>query len=56
MAALSDIAAANFARRLEQETDCADVAAAMRAGDQDFVLLHVVGAPDAYATAPTRRH
>jgi rhodanese-related sulfurtransferase len=51
-AAPSDIAAAHFARRLELETDCADVAGAMRAGDQDFVLLHVVGAPDAYA----RRH
>jgi rhodanese-related sulfurtransferase len=51
-AAASDIAAAHFARRLQVETDCADVASAMRAGEQDFVLLHVVGAPDAYA----RRH
>jgi rhodanese-related sulfurtransferase len=51
-AASPAIAAAHFARRLEVETDCADVAAALRAGEQDFVLLHVVGAPDAYA----RRH
>lgn len=45
-------AAAHFARRLSVETDCADVAASMRAGPMDFVLLHVVGSPDAYA----RRH
>jgi rhodanese-related sulfurtransferase len=45
-------AAAHFARRLEVETDCADVASAMTAGDMDFVLLHVVGSPQAYA----RRH
>jgi len=51
-AAPSPDAATHFARRLSVETDCADVAAAMRAGDVDFVLLHVVGAPEAYA----RRH
>ncbi len=51
-AAASAIAAAHFAARLSLETDCADVAAAMRAGEVDFVLLHVVGSPDAYA----RRH
>lgn len=45
-------AAAHFAARLSLETDCADVAAAMRAGEVDFVLLHVVGSPQAYA----RRH
>ncbi|ACL96942.2 rhodanese-like domain-containing protein [Caulobacter vibrioides] len=51
-AAAPEVAAAHFAARLSLETDCADVAAAMRAGEVDFVLLHVVGAPQAYA----RRH
>jgi len=51
-AASSDLAAAHFAARLSLETDCADVAAAIRAGQIDFVLLHVVGSPEAYA----RRH
>ncbi len=45
-------AAAHFAARLSLETDCADVAASMKAGQVDFVLLHVVGQPQAYA----RRH
>jgi len=51
-AAPSEAAAAHFAARLALETDCADVAAAMKAGEVDFVLLHVVGSPQAYA----RRH
>lgn len=51
-AAPSAVAAAHFAARLSLETDCADVAAAMRADAVDFVLLHVVGSPEAYA----RRH
>jgi rhodanese-related sulfurtransferase len=51
-AAASEVAAAHFAARLLLETDCADVAAAMQAGAPDFVLLHVVGSPQAYA----RRH
>ncbi|MBC9877852.1 rhodanese-like domain-containing protein [Bradyrhizobium sp. INPA01-394B] len=51
-AARADVAADHFVKRLSVETDCDDVASAMRAGDQDFVLLHVVGSPDAYA----RRH
>jgi rhodanese-related sulfurtransferase len=51
-AAPSDLAAAHFAARLSLETDCSDVGAAMRAGEVDFVLLHVVGQPQAYA----RRH
>jgi rhodanese-related sulfurtransferase len=50
--ASSDVAAAHFARRLAVETDCADVADAMRNGMQDFVLLHVVGSREAYR----RRH
>jgi rhodanese-related sulfurtransferase len=33
------IALEHFARRLEVETDVADVAAAMEAGEADFVLL-----------------
>lgn len=48
-AAASPVAAAHFAARLSLETDCADVAAAMQAGEVDFVLLHVVGSPQAYA-------
>lgn len=51
-AASPEVAAAHFAARLSLETDCADVAAAMQAGTPDFVLLHVVGSPQAYA----RRH
>ncbi len=47
-AALSADALAHFARRLSLETDCADVAASMRDGTMDFVLLHVVGSPEAY--------
>ncbi len=51
-AAASAIAIEHFSRRLSLETDCSDVAAAMKAGDQDFVLLHVVGTSAAYE----RRH
>lgn len=40
-AAAPEVAAAHFAARLSLETDCADVAAAMRAGEVDFVLLHL---------------
>ncbi len=47
-AAPSADALAHFARRLSLETDCADVAAGMRDGTKDFVLLHVVGSPEAY--------
>jgi len=51
-AAPFEAAAAHFAARLSLETDCADVAASLRAGEVDFVLLHVVGSSEAYA----RRH
>jgi rhodanese-related sulfurtransferase len=51
-AAPSAEAVAHFARRLALETDCADVGASMKAGETDFVLLHVVGSSQAYA----RRH
>ena len=47
-AAPSADALAHFARRLSLETDCADVAASMRDDMKDFVLLHVVGSPEAY--------
>lgn len=46
------IARDHFRRRLELETDCADVAAALEAGPPDFVLLHAVGS----AAAFRRRH
>jgi len=48
-AAPSTEASAHFANRLSLETDCADVAESMRDGTADFVLLHVVGLPEAYA-------
>lgn len=51
-AATPEQTAAHFLARLSVETDCADVAHALRSGDVDFVLLHVVGSPEAYA----RRH
>lgn len=41
-----------FSHRLSLETDCADVASALKDGDRDFVLLHVVGTTAAYE----RRH
>ncbi|HET7083825.1 MAG TPA: rhodanese-like domain-containing protein [Rhizomicrobium sp.] len=44
-----ETAVEHFLRRLSVETDCADVASALRAGERDFVLLHVVGSPQAYA-------
>lgn len=47
-----EIAAAHFLQKLSVETDCADVAVDLRSGAPDFVLLHVVGSPEAYA----RRH
>lgn len=48
-AASPHAAATHFAFRLTVETDCADVGASMRVGATDFVLLHVVGSPQAYA-------
>ncbi|HCR0846907.1 rhodanese-like domain-containing protein [Klebsiella aerogenes] len=45
-------AAAWFAHKLSFETDCADVHHAMQRGEQDFVLLHVIGSHDVFA----RRH
>lgn len=51
-AAPSETAIEHFHRRLSVETDCADVAAALKNSEQDFVLLHVVGALQDYE----RRH
>lgn len=48
-AAAPETAAAHFLQRLSLETDCADVHNALQEGDVDFVLLHVVGSPDAFA-------
>ncbi|HEV7345967.1 MAG TPA: rhodanese-like domain-containing protein [Devosia sp.] len=50
--AAPEVAVAHFSQRLALETDCADVAASIAAGEVDFVLLHVVGSPQAFA----RRH
>lgn len=44
----SSMAIEHFQRRLSVETDCADVAASLRSEKQDFVLLHVIGAPQDY--------
>lgn len=50
--ASSTDAAAWFRHKLSLETDCADVYSAMREGEVDFVLLHVVGSEETFA----RRH
>ncbi len=50
-AAPEDVARA-YAARLAMETDCADVHHALDHGEADFVLLHAVGTPEAFA----RRH
>lgn len=47
-AAASPAAIDHFSRLLTFETDCADVADALRKGASDFVLLHVVGTRHAY--------
>lgn len=47
-AASPEDARAWFAKRLTLETDCADVHAAMSANEMDFVLLQVVGQPQAF--------
>lgn len=51
-AAAPEIALNHFRLRLSLETDCADVYESIRQGEQDFVLLHVVGKPEMFA----RRH
>jgi rhodanese-related sulfurtransferase len=47
-AAPADIAIDHFSRRLSVETDCSDVAASIKKGEQDFVLLHVVGSAQTF--------
>lgn len=47
--ASSTDAAAWFRHKLSLETDCADVYSAMRGGEADFVLLHVVGSEETFA-------
>jgi rhodanese-related sulfurtransferase len=42
-AASSDIALAHFSRKLEFETDCADVRAALASGSPGFALIDVRG-------------
>ncbi|MCT4706478.1 rhodanese-like domain-containing protein [Enterobacteriaceae bacterium H11S18] len=51
-AAAPETAAAHFLQRLTLETDCDDVHSSMKEEDMDFVLLHVVGTPEAF----NRRH
>lgn len=51
-AAASALAVNHFLSRLSLETDCADVYESIHSGEQDFVLLHVVGRPETFA----RRH
>lgn len=51
-AAAPEIALNHFRLRLSLETDCADVYESIRQGEQDFVLLHVVGKPEMFV----RRH
>ncbi|WP_153768508.1 rhodanese-like domain-containing protein [Labrenzia sp. CE80] len=48
-AAASSDANRHFGGKLAFETDCDDVATVLRDGQPDFVLLHVVGTPEAYA-------
>ena len=43
-----------FSHKLHLETDCADVHSAQRAGEVDFVLLHVVGSKEV-TTRQTRQ-
>lgn len=46
--ATANLAVAYYQLKLSLETDCADVHAAMQQGKPDFVLLHVVGSPEAF--------
>ncbi|MEJ8311023.1 rhodanese-like domain-containing protein [Agrobacterium larrymoorei] len=48
-AAPAEIVIDHFSKRLSVETDCWDVFSSMEKGKQDFVLLHVVGAPEVFA-------
>ncbi len=48
-AAPSQVVIDHFSRRLSVETDCVDVSASMKKGEQDFVLLHVIGSAETFA-------
>ncbi|NTE85733.1 rhodanese-like domain-containing protein [Agrobacterium rubi] len=48
-AAPSQVVIDHVSQRLSLETDCADVCASMKKGEQDFVLLHVVGSAETFA-------
>lgn len=48
-AAPANVVIAHFSTRLSLETDCWDVFASMEQGEQDFVLLHVVGSAEVFA-------
>ena len=52
LAAAPETVISHFSTRLAVETDCADVHDGLASGDPDFVLLHAVGSPEAFA----RRH
>lgn len=45
----SQVVIDHVSHRLSLETDCADVSASMKKGEQDFVLLHVVGSVETFA-------
>jgi 3-deoxy-D-arabino-heptulosonate 7-phosphate (DAHP) synthase len=49
-------AVTHFLRRLSVETDCADVHHAIANNEQDFVLLHVVGARSSLPVVMCRAH
>ena len=51
-AAASEAVISLYGAKLAMETDCADVHHALTSGEADFVLLHAVGTPEAFA----RRH
>lgn len=48
-AAPAEIVIDHFSKRLSVETDCWDVFSSLENGKQDFVLLHVVSAPEVFA-------
>ena len=48
-AAASEDVISVYNAKLAMETDCADVHHALVSGEADFVLLHAVGTPEAFA-------
>ncbi len=49
-AAAPEAVMATYSAKLAMETDCSDVHHAFVNGEVDFVLLHVVGSPEAFAS------